>query len=54
VSVVGLVVGGLGVAAGTVVLLVVRPEGKERRASAGGVGWKAGVGMGRIKLEGSF
>ena len=46
VAVVGLVVGGLGAAAGTVVLLVVRPEGKERRATPGGVDWNAGVGMG--------
>ncbi|MNC98579.1 hypothetical protein D3C83_165900 [compost metagenome] len=61
VSTIGLVVGGLGVAAGTVVLVVVRvpkePKGEERRSPSlltGGSVWKAGVGQGRVVFEGSF
>ena len=51
-STVSLVVGGLGIAAGAVVLLAARPGGSERRG--GGVGWSAGVGPGRLQFQGTF
>lgn len=44
VSTVGLVVGSVGVAFGTVAVIVGRPR----------PGWRAGVGLGRFDLEGSF
>ncbi|AUX45921.1 uncharacterized protein SOCE26_074230 [Sorangium cellulosum] len=59
---VGLVVGGLGAAAGTVALFVLEPEGSERRGgggpggsqAAGGVAWTVGMGPGRFEIEGRF
>ncbi|WP_437745361.1 PEGA domain-containing protein [Sorangium sp. So ce302] len=59
---VGLVVGAVGVAAGTTALFVLQPSGGERRAGApgggakpaAGVAWRAGVGLGRFEIEGRF
>lgn len=51
VSTVGLVVGALGAAGGTVVLLLTRPEGGERRA---GPRVSAGVGLGGFEVKGRF
>lgn len=53
VSTVGLVVGGLGAATGTVILVVMRPRAEERRGAIG-AGWRAGVGPGRIDIQGRF
>lgn len=55
ISTVGLVVGGIGVAAGTVVLVAL-PSGPKSPgpASAGVAGWRLAVGAGQIGLEGSF
>jgi PEGA domain len=50
-STVGLVVGVVGAAAGTVVLLTVRPKSEHR---TGGAALKAGVGAGRFELGGTF
>ncbi|WP_437293121.1 PEGA domain-containing protein [Sorangium sp. So ce426] len=56
---VGLVVGAVGVAAGTTALFVLQPGGDERRPgggakASGGVAWRAGVGLGRFEIEGRF
>ncbi|XXT23238.1 PEGA domain-containing protein [Sorangium sp. So ce429] len=48
---VGLVVGGLGAAAGTAMLLLMRPEGGEKRV---GPSVSAGVGLGGFEVRGSF
>ena len=48
---VGLIVGGLGAATGTAVLLLTRPEGGERRA---GSSVSAGVGLGGFEVRGRF
>jgi hypothetical protein len=51
----GLVIGGVGVATGTIILLAVRPGADRRPQPAGGVAFRAGVaGLGRFNLEGSF
>lgn len=52
VSTVGLVVGGVGVAAGAIILFAARPGGGERRG--GGAVWSAGVGLGRFELDATF
>jgi hypothetical protein len=51
VSTVGLVVAGLGAAAGTAVLLLTRPEGGKRPA---GPSVSAGVGLGSFEIKGRF
>ncbi|WP_437618752.1 PEGA domain-containing protein [Sorangium sp. So ce1151] len=59
---VGLVVGAVGVAGGTAALFVLQPSGGDRRPGApgggakpaGGVAWRAGVGLGRFEIEGRF
>jgi hypothetical protein len=48
---IGLVVGGLGAAAGTAVLLLTRPESGERGA---GPSVSAGVGLGGFEVKGRF
>ena len=62
VSTVGLVVGGIGVVAGTIVVIAQQPGGNDPRvgapsgqaSAAGGVLWNAGVGLGRFTIQGSF
>jgi hypothetical protein len=58
-STVGFVIGGVGVAAGAVVLVVSRSGGASRRpgdasAAAPGPAFRLGAGLGRLSLEGSF
>ncbi|WP_437758968.1 PEGA domain-containing protein [Sorangium sp. So ce1389] len=50
----GLIVGGAGAIAGTVVLLAVRPEGSEQRVRAAGRAWKVGLGLDGLSVEGSL
>jgi hypothetical protein len=57
-STTGFILGGIGVATGTVVLLALQPSAR-RAAGAGlpsveGAGLRVGVGLGRFDLEGSF
>jgi hypothetical protein len=62
VSTAGLVVGGAGVAAGVIVLVVLRPGESARRSAAasprqepvGGGGWTVGLGVGRFDFQGRF
>jgi PEGA domain len=59
---VGLVVGSLGVAAGTIVFFALKPKRGERRADTASrttqagdaMDWRVGVGPGRLQMEGSF
>ncbi|WP_437672938.1 PEGA domain-containing protein [Sorangium sp. So ce131] len=50
----GLIVGGAGAVAGTVVLVAVRPRGAEQRGRSAGTAWKVGIGPGRLSVEGGF
>ncbi|WP_437568549.1 PEGA domain-containing protein [Sorangium sp. So ce542] len=50
----GLVVGGAGAVAGTVVLVAARPKEEKPRATAAGTAWKVGVGPFGLSAEGSF
>lgn len=62
VSTVGLVVGGIGVAAGTILFFALPSGGSGQKTGAvgvgsppaGGVAWKAGVGLERFEIEGRF
>jgi len=60
VSTTGFVLGGIGVAAGTIVLLALRPSGSARRSkgaslpSVESAGVRVGVGLGRFDVEGRF
>ncbi|WP_437930591.1 PEGA domain-containing protein [Sorangium sp. So ce291] len=50
----GLIVGGAGALAGTVVLVAVRPKGEEQRVTAAGTAWKVGFGHFGLSAEVSF
>ncbi|KYF59369.1 hypothetical protein BE04_50070 [Sorangium cellulosum] len=50
----GLIVGGAGAVAGTVVLVAVRPSEGEQRVRAAGTAWKVGLGPVGLSLGGSF
>lgn len=54
-STVGLVVGGIGVATGTVLVFALRPEERKRpKDGAQGVAWTVGVGLGGLEAMGRF
>ncbi|WP_044986686.1 PEGA domain-containing protein [Sorangium cellulosum] len=50
----GLIVGGAGAVAGTVVLVAARPEREEKRVTSAGTAWEVGVGPFGLSLGGSF
>jgi hypothetical protein len=62
ISTAGFVIGGAGVLAGTLIALVARPPGGERRPGvvsrseepSSGPTWSMGVGLGQVHVEGSF